>query len=47
MKRFTLMFFLLFLYGILSPVAITAEGNRNLAISYTGSVKGEFEPCAS
>jgi hypothetical protein len=47
MKRFILPLLLLFLFGIFSPVASLAEGNRSITILYTGSVKGNVDPCVT
>ena len=47
MKRFILPLMLTFLFGIFFPVASFAEGNRSITILYTGSVKGNVDPCAA
>ncbi len=47
MKRFFFPLLLFFLFGIFSPIASFAEGNRSITILYTGSVKGTIDPCRS
>jgi hypothetical protein len=36
-----------FSFGIFFPSASFAEGDRNITILYTGSVKGNIDPCAA
>lgn len=45
MKRFLLPFVLSFMFSVFLPLASFAEGNRTVTILYTGSVKGNIEPC--
>jgi hypothetical protein len=47
MKRFILLLLLSFLFGIFFPAASFAEDNRSITILYTGSVKGNIDPCAA
>jgi hypothetical protein len=46
MKRFILPLLLLsLLFGIFFPAASFAEGDKSITILYTGSVKGNIDPC--
>jgi 5'-nucleotidase / UDP-sugar diphosphatase len=44
MRRFILPLLLSFLFGIFSPVASFAEGDRSITILYTGFVQGAVDP---
>jgi 5'-nucleotidase / UDP-sugar diphosphatase len=45
MKRFIFPLVLSLIFSISLPLASFAEGNRNITILYTGSVKGTINPC--
>ena len=47
MKRLLFPFLMSFLFGISFPVISFADDSRSVTILYTGSVKGEIDPCAA